>query len=568
MSVWFILGTVVVLPSNLRRSDRNVVVLNMWASHTKPERNEFLRELNATIADASKSFSVEMGQASYAFHLSINNVLADLPAKAIICNCKQWNGKFGCSLCLHPGEILENSRSTRIYRYRDTFPPRTTENVKEHAKVATKTGKSLFGVKGKGLLSNIIDIPSQVPIDYMHCVLEGVAKRFVNELTSPTNRREKFSVRDSILVLNREILATQVPHNMHRKPRSFDVQCRWKGAEWRTFIFYLVPLLRGYLNDEYFAHFMLLVTAIRFICDAPVNFANVQLAKSMMQNYVKQVESLYGARNCTYNVHALTHLCDHVLQFGPLPNTSAFVFESAIGVLNSHAHGSRSVPEQVGRNIALDFNLREHLLINPELGIKMPFIKSIIREQTQQKHNTQHIDGVNFILPFKSSTVSESLRSSIIEVAHELLLSKEYLRHLHTFQLANRIIVHQTIYHSTSYNRRGKSCSFLVEWGENNFGKILYFFTLNNIALALVEQFHTNGMNACNGILCNDASLEQFINLNQLGAQFRSITNDYPDTKVIRCNQIKHRCIFVPNNTDCSVVGYISKEVNYVNEHD
>ena len=31
-------------------------------------------------------------------------VVADLPAKASVLNCNQYNGKFGCSTCDHEGK--------------------------------------------------------------------------------------------------------------------------------------------------------------------------------------------------------------------------------------------------------------------------------------------------------------------------------------------------------------------------------------------------------------------------------------------------------------------------------
>ena len=30
----------------------------------------------------------------------------DLPAKALVLNCNQYNGAFGCSVCKHPGEMV------------------------------------------------------------------------------------------------------------------------------------------------------------------------------------------------------------------------------------------------------------------------------------------------------------------------------------------------------------------------------------------------------------------------------------------------------------------------------
>lgn len=42
-------------------------------------------------------------------------LIADLPAKAAMLNIKQFNGEYGCAVCLHPGE--SSGRGVRIYPY-------------------------------------------------------------------------------------------------------------------------------------------------------------------------------------------------------------------------------------------------------------------------------------------------------------------------------------------------------------------------------------------------------------------------------------------------------------------
>lgn len=36
----------------------------------------------------------------------------DIPAKAAVLCCKQFNGQFGCTVCLHPEQVLS---STQVY---------------------------------------------------------------------------------------------------------------------------------------------------------------------------------------------------------------------------------------------------------------------------------------------------------------------------------------------------------------------------------------------------------------------------------------------------------------------
>jgi hypothetical protein len=63
--------------------------------------------------------------------VQVHQVIADLPAKALLLNHLQYNERFGCSKCLHPGTRLESG--ARVYQYETCHGPRTADSVKEHA---------------------------------------------------------------------------------------------------------------------------------------------------------------------------------------------------------------------------------------------------------------------------------------------------------------------------------------------------------------------------------------------------------------------------------------------------
>lgn len=49
------------------------------------------------------------------------------------------------------------------------------------ANLSVETGQTIFGIKGKSPLSHIVSIPSQVPLDYMHLVLQGHGKWLIKQ---------------------------------------------------------------------------------------------------------------------------------------------------------------------------------------------------------------------------------------------------------------------------------------------------------------------------------------------------------------------------------------------------
>ena len=97
----------------------------------------------------------------------------DLPAKAMTLNFTQWNGRYGCNNCLDIG-TQESHR--RLYLPDDEHKPRTEKETFKHANQATRNDSPVYGVKGQSVLTPYLNITKDVPIDYMHAVLEGVAR--------------------------------------------------------------------------------------------------------------------------------------------------------------------------------------------------------------------------------------------------------------------------------------------------------------------------------------------------------------------------------------------------------
>lgn len=163
--------------------------------------------------------------------------VCDLPAKAVLMNCNQFNGAYGCPCCKHEGEqvcmwlclfiplILESHvrmnlhcqvcsgrGQTRAYGYHNHMPfimRNNTEHL-EHARKALEDDEvfvdlywytcncHLFlglqivcGVKGYSVMYILdhFDLINGNPVDYMHCVLLGVMKRLLRLWLESANHR-------------------------------------------------------------------------------------------------------------------------------------------------------------------------------------------------------------------------------------------------------------------------------------------------------------------------------------------------------------------------------------------
>ncbi len=149
LSVWPLFVSVLNLPPYLRCLKHNIVTYIFWVATSKPPMNCFLRKfkkmidkLNATglKTTGTKTFSIKPLYGVF-----------DMIAKAPLMNMNQHNGKYGCPSCLHPGLRLGHTQ---------TYPPGdfTEQSFENAAAKAERISSVVDGIKGKTVLSKIIDI--------------------------------------------------------------------------------------------------------------------------------------------------------------------------------------------------------------------------------------------------------------------------------------------------------------------------------------------------------------------------------------------------------------------------
>ncbi|CAF1068975.1 unnamed protein product [Brachionus calyciflorus] len=170
-NMWPILGTIVELDQASRENFNNMVILGIWLSKQKPIYNIFVENsIKELIEIKDQNINVK----GLDFNIRAHSIIMDLPAKSAVLNVKQFNGEFGCTYCYHPGE------HSGIYNKR-IYPPLKFEKRKDSefsdmVKMSVQTGQTIFGIKGANPISNILSLPSQAPLDYMHLVLQGHGK--------------------------------------------------------------------------------------------------------------------------------------------------------------------------------------------------------------------------------------------------------------------------------------------------------------------------------------------------------------------------------------------------------
>ena len=183
MTIWPIIIAFSNLPPKIRMNKNNLVVVSLWIGLCKPKMEIIFQPLVDLLQKLSHSgIVVDTPLGNHIFKFSPILGIFDLVAKAPILNMTQFNGKNGCPTCLHPGTWI----SSRYYLPGQEYALRTDQLVHEAARDAERNKVVVEGIKGRSVLSDILDLVKCVPIDYMHCVLEGVTKWLVNKWFTST----------------------------------------------------------------------------------------------------------------------------------------------------------------------------------------------------------------------------------------------------------------------------------------------------------------------------------------------------------------------------------------------
>ncbi len=282
----------------------------------------------------------------------ILSAVADAPAKCLLMNTVQFNGRYGCPVCYNEGQVAQVSERghSRVYPFEDSSL-RTHEEMRN---IGTAVEQSFIdpqpdsGVKGLSVFMKLahFDIVRAHTIDYMHCVVLGVMRMLLNLWFDSLYSKKEWSVRSSLSRINEALENMKVPSCITRKPRSLDTIVHWKAFEYKNFMLYFsVPLLYGILPKLYFNHYILLVEGIFVLLGSSISQLNLKRAKRILAEFSIQVGELYGERFMTFNV--LLHLSDKVKDLGPLWCHNCFFYEDYNGDLRKLFHGTKQVELQI-----------------------------------------------------------------------------------------------------------------------------------------------------------------------------------------------------------------------------
>lgn len=98
------------LPLALRDSIKNKIVCGVWFGKNKPTSDILFSNLIEEINFINQTgICIVKNLRTLIYNLRIYGILCDTPAKSMILNMNQFNGYYGCTYCLNPGNKKKKS---------------------------------------------------------------------------------------------------------------------------------------------------------------------------------------------------------------------------------------------------------------------------------------------------------------------------------------------------------------------------------------------------------------------------------------------------------------------------
>lgn len=486
-SIWPIQFVVNELPPDLRWS--NVILTGLWYGKSHPNMRIFIDAFVQEMIPLSITpIKWSSGNAEHNSRLFSICACVDSPARALIMNTTQFNGRYGCSWCLHPGITMEGTSQLRYTVLEHNVENRTAAGLENDMREAFQQHQIVRGVKGPSPLVNLpgFDVVWGLSPEYMHSVFLGV----VNQITeiwfsevdlpcyigSPSNRRN----------IDNRLLKIKTPHIITRLPRSIDSRKLWKANEWRNWLlYYSFPCLLGILPDRFLHHWNLLIEAVYLTMKDEISRADINKMESLFVEFVVRTEQLYGKSEMTSNVHQLLHHAKAVKMLGPAWSRSAFVFEGNMRTLLQNINAARGVVMQIMNRYMFKKILQSYV------NGAMDNIKEEVCMAIKGLNEYSHVKNCTEIHTCKATMyMMGKARGTARQLSNAEKVACENMENVCVYDrmLIKNMRIH-SMYHSKIYSKPEKMDNTVVRSSDGKYLRILKFITytdVNNVVRGLI----------------------------------------------------------------------------------
>lgn len=536
LNAWPILGAILELPPFARTRADNILLLGMWIGKKKPKFEIVYQKLSAQFS-ILKNDGLKVGDTEQ-IKVIFPMLMGDMPALSSMVNFVEPNAFYACMFC-HTRGVYHHRGHCITYPIDHQSELRTTQSFHECSQLATDQQPRIDrertkGVKGTSTFAQILDvpIPHAIVIDSMHTVFLCHSKKLLMHLQSLISK-------ENMKKISNKLQSMKYIHDILRRPRTINNINKWKASEVRTFILYVgLPVLSEFLAEDDCGHLALYVVILRLMHDYWKD--DEELSKSissLLHCYIdglgERIESnSYPPNLMTISTHTHLHLPLQCKKFGRLDWLSNFVFESFLGFLKAFVKGSRGAADQIAFAFTSNFVApKKQPTVNRSLG------------HFSIDHQTHGSDIVK---------LNEK------DLLYKFLYEKQYAASETVFFA--RIHYTNVTYHSFLYERKGSTCSYLVQYDQNGvsyYGYILVFIQTNGNCAAIIQRLSPvdESLTSCFSSYVHISFIKQLID--DMYLVFRNIPPSLVslgniDVCSISC--LRSRCFSVPFRNDFMVV--------------
>jgi len=284
----------------------------------------------------------------------------DLPAGRKLCGFLGHSARLGCSRCKKefPGSV--GSMNYSGFDRADWIPRTGTSHRKDaeelllcSTKTELKRKESNLGCRYSSLLKlPYFDPPRMLAIDPMHNLFLGIAK---HHLQSVWIKREMLGDVEFKLIQER-VDKMVVPCDIGRLPvKILSGFSSFTADQFKNWVIhYSIIALHGLLSSNDIECWRTFVLGSRILCSQSVTTEKVKLADLLLLQFCRRTQRQYGEELITPNLHLSCHLCECVLDFGPLHSFWCFAFERYNGILGQFPNNNRSIEIQMMKHFLND----------------------------------------------------------------------------------------------------------------------------------------------------------------------------------------------------------------------
>lgn len=177
-----------------------------------------------------------------------------------------------------------------------------------------------------------------------------------------------------LTILNQRLQLYKFPSNMLKKMPQ-DITESLKAVDYENIILYGVFAFKDLIDDKHYDILLSLSFFLSKLCNKIVKRNEIPMLEELGKNIVSKIADLPDKLHLS-NMHSILHLCQTVLDYGPLICQSSFQLEDLIGKSVRTIKTGHKVPEQLMNKLMTKLSI--NAILNQQKNI--PIVREFLTE--------------------------------------------------------------------------------------------------------------------------------------------------------------------------------------------